>query len=275
MSYRNALLVVILSLLTPRFLAAAESTPLADAMAVWQLGDASGRGGRLSVEGNVELGVAVPDAERDASRARGGDGLAAAFHGGHLIIPAEPTASLPAGKAMTLCVRVRLADGAVAGNLLGWKGQGGRPAFRLFVGEFASKPSLIVELATDARDRSLRLSAPLAVLGAAEWHDVVVRYLAYRLELFVDGVLVDEEWPSGSLLAADGPLLVGAAVGGEAPQEKFSGVIDHVALWNRVSNRDARSSVFAGQAAIGWTNASTPRSTMPKDWTARSIWRSS
>ena len=69
---------------------------------------------------------------------------------------------------------------------------------------------LRVELAMDARDPPLRLGAPLAAIGAGP-HDVVLRYTGFRAELFVDGVMVDEEWPLGSLRPAgvrlpEGPL---------------------------------------------------------------------
>ena len=43
----------------------------------------------------------------------------------------------------------------------------------------------------------LRLRVPLKLSVPADWHDVVARFRGPNLELFVDGVLVDEEWPHG------------------------------------------------------------------------------
>ena len=57
---------------------------------------------------------------------------------------------------------------------------------------------LVVEIATDAKDTPLRLGAPAAAIGVGS-HEVVLRYTGFRAELFVDGVLVDEEWPMGSV----------------------------------------------------------------------------
>jgi len=80
---------------------------------------------------------------------------------------------------------------------------------RLLTGEMKSKQALIAELSTDARPTPFRLSVPLDVIGTDAPHDIVLRHLGCHLELFAGGVLVDEEWPLGSRLPAEGA--VGAA----------------------------------------------------------------
>ncbi|MEA3207530.1 MAG: beta-fructofuranosidase [Chthoniobacter sp.] len=149
-----------------------------------------------------------------------------------------PPASLPVlKKAMTLAVRCRK-DLPPAGDLLVWKDEQGRAAVRLLTGEVMARPSLIAELATDARPTPLRLSVPLDAIGADVPHDVVLRNLGSRLELFVDGVLVDEEWPYGSLLAGQAPLTVGAKS------------IEQVTLWDRSLNEDELRSLSGGASGL-------------------------
>ncbi|SEN99719.1 family 43 glycosylhydrolase [Paenibacillus sp. OV219] len=58
--------------------------------------------------------------------------------------------------------------------------------------------SLIAELYTDARKTPLVLSAPWDRLGSSK-HSVHLQNLGYAVRLFVDGVLVDEDWPMGAI----------------------------------------------------------------------------
>lgn len=65
---------------------------------------------------------------------------------------------------------------------------------------------------------------PVGLIGATDWHDVVVSLTGPKLELWIDGVLVDEEYPIGLTRQRTLPFVVG---------DGFSGMIDHVALWQR------------------------------------------
>lgn len=76
----------------------------------------------------------------------------------------------------------------------------------------------------DCRAGLLRVAAPVDWIGRDGWHEFVVRFNGPNLELFVDGVLVDEEWPHGELRHFTGPFVVGP---------DFSGEIAHVAIWDR------------------------------------------
>lgn len=98
--------------------------------------------------------------------------------------------------AMTLVVRVRgLVD---AGELLRWGGPDGTPSVARLAVE--ADGNLVFELGFSHNPSPLRLVAPVARIGADQAHVLVVRYLGHRLELWVDGVLMDEDWPVGSLL---------------------------------------------------------------------------
>lgn len=94
----------------------------------------------------------------------------------------------------------------------------------------------------------MRLRVPVAVIDPARWHDVIVRFRGPNLELFVDGVLVDEEWPHGALYQFGAPFLLGAGYAGGQVQAGFRGAIDHVALWSRAL-RDEEIATLAGGAA--------------------------
>lgn len=71
--------------------------------------------------------------------------------------------------------------------------------------------SLSVDFTADAKPQPLELGAPWQKLGAAP-HRIAVRYRGYRLELLVDGVLLDEEWPMGNLDLREASVLIGEGV---------------------------------------------------------------
>ena len=96
-------------------------------------------------------------------------------------------------------------------------------------------------------DGVLRLAVPLDMIDPARWHDVAVRFRGPNLELFIDGVLVDEEWPHGALYQFVSPLLIGAGYEKGELRAGFRGQIDHVALWNRAL-KDEEIAALAGGA---------------------------
>jgi hypothetical protein len=91
----------------------------------------------------------------------------------------------------------------------------------------------------------LRLGVPVSTIDPVRWHDVVARFRGPNLEFFVDGVLVDEEWPHGELYEFSSPFLIGAGYAGGKLQTGFRGQIDHVALWN-CALRDEEIATLAG-----------------------------
>jgi hypothetical protein len=90
---------------------AAGRSPFKDAVAVWHLADQGEQAGertRLTVQGNVKLGVNLEGPERGASLRRGGDGRVAEFDGGYLIAGEKAAEALRLdGDKMTFCMRVR------------------------------------------------------------------------------------------------------------------------------------------------------------------------
>jgi len=69
----------------------------------------------------------------------------------------------------------------------------------------------------------MRVGVPAARIGKGRTHDIVLRFSGACLSLFVDGVLVDEDWPVGQIPSAAAPLRIGGA-GGDA-------VIEAVTVW--------------------------------------------
>ncbi len=215
----------------------APSATFDDAVVVWHfadLSDSSGRGSSLRMSGAVTPGNSLPEPDAAASRARGGDGSAARLDGGRLDAGQGQGGCLAlAGAEMSLCVRLRLDAGVEDTPILSMHGGHEALLYNLFVTDLGRGPAIGFELGTDFDARPLQLSVPLDLVGPTAWHDVIVRFSGARLELWVDGVLVDEEWPLGGLRAGSGiPCLIGAESTGRGVQAGFSGWIDHAALWD-------------------------------------------
>jgi beta-fructofuranosidase len=75
-------------------------------------------------------------------------------------------------------------------------------------------------LKTDYRSEPLVVGAPLTALARLKKHSFLLRYEGYRLDLFYDGVLVDQEWPTGTVQT------------GEDPRLEFSSLVAQVSIWN-------------------------------------------
>ena len=107
----------------------------------------------------------------------------------------------------SLRVRLRLPATATDATIAQRQTDDRKGGFRLFAKDAQSAPALGFEAAFDWKharnNRPLQLSVPLAALAADRFHEVIVRFTGPTLELFVDGVLVDEEWPVGAIAQAD------------------------------------------------------------------------
>ncbi len=89
-------------------------------------------------------------------------------------------------------------------------------------------------LAADTKNSIQRVMFPMQLAGPREWHDVIVRATGPKLELWIDGVLVDEEFPIGNTRPATVPRYFGAARLADGKMlAGFRGLMDHAALWHR------------------------------------------
>ncbi|MCM3626928.1 glycosyl hydrolase [Paenibacillus glycanilyticus] len=110
---------------------------------------------------------------------------------------------LNAGAVKTLAVGLEL-SGEETGDLLA----AGSGAIRIYSngGTDLEALSLTAECYTDARPAPIQLSVPWDAIGRGK-HSLLWQYGGHFVRLYVDGVLVDEDWPMGSIML-DGNLQV-------------------------------------------------------------------
>ncbi len=237
-------------------------SPLKDAVQVWNFAGNKG----LKLNGSVLTGVKLDDKDKAASIERGGDGFTARFDGGWLDAGQGTNNSLNFGEyGFTLHIRLRVPDMKWDKPIISKHGGKDKLAWQLYGYQYGSGDSiwentrqnylsysdssgngyaLEFELGVQPHPGhaeykktpdpgSFRVGVPIKMIGAKEWHDVTVRFSGASLELFVDGVLVDEEWPIGKLRISPAPCLIGAAQIGDQLVSGFNGEIACAAVWNR------------------------------------------
>ena len=91
---------------------------------------------------------------------------------------------------------------------------------------------------------------PVALIGPTEWHDIVMTLTGPKLELWIDGVLVDEEYPIGVTRKRTLPFLIGAGHENGELKTGFKGLVDHVAIWNRPLSQDEIVTLSGGSGRV-------------------------
>ena len=128
--------------------------------------------------------------------------------------------------------------------------QAGRRAALLAQGERAASGNRWMRNRNFA-DGVLPVSAPVDWFGRDGWHDVVIRFADTVVELYVDGALIDEEWPHGPLYRFCSPFLFGAGYSPDGKVEAgFSGEIDHIAFWDRPLEPDEIVALSGGREHV-------------------------
>ncbi|MBM4084033.1 MAG: hypothetical protein FJ272_04510 [Planctomycetes bacterium] len=216
-------------------------TVFADAVAVWHLGDLESANGAcpLKVHGAARVGVELQAAEREASRARGGDGKAAEFSGGWLDAGQGADGRLNLkGEAMTMLLRLRNPSGKWNdGELFCKHGGHDRLAYNLFV----NNQQIGFEFGAEGRTGLAgQVTLPASALDPKQWHDVIARYDGRELVLFLNGLVAGRVRATGALRQGNTePVLLG--------RRGFQGQMDHAALWARALS-DAEISALSGGA---------------------------
>lgn len=203
----------------------------------------------------------LADAERDGFTVHGdvasGGGLGAVFRGGHLTFAADnPQLVALRGEAFTLHVRAKLPMVIHDhGTIICRQTADAKAGFRVFVTDNKEGRRLVCEVAFDGkRDRPLRVGVPLTKIfkGVEHWNNIVVRFTGPKLDLFVDGVLVDEEWPIGAIVhAAAEPLLLGKRSDRAGTHAPFTGHLETLTFWNRAVADEEVMALSGGASAIG------------------------
>jgi len=97
----------------------------------------------------------------------------------------------------------------------------------------------------------LPISAPVDCFGRDGFHDVIIRFADTVVELYIDGVLIDEEWPHGALHRFAGPFIIGAGFSDDGKVDAaFTGQIDYVALWNRALTAEEIITLSGGKKIV-------------------------
>ena len=93
-------------------------------------------------------------------------------------------------------------------------------------------------LHTDYKTDPLLVAIPLHLLSPSIPRHMLLRYQQFRLSLFVDGVLVDEEWP------------VGVVPTGKIPRLQVSAPVTQIEIWNSALRDDAIAATNGGATQI-------------------------
>ncbi len=252
MSRAAAFLALLVVVVAPASRAAESPTPFDDAAALWHMSslkNAAPGGDDLAVRGNVGIGVELTGDERHASVLRGGDGRAARFDGGYLDAGGGPDGRLNLkANAFTLCIRLRDPSGRWMAPLFSKHGGHDKLVYNLFSHDFGAGKVIGFEIGTERTRGMTQVSVPLSIIGETDWHDIICRYNGAKLQLFVDGVWMDEEFPMGPLRQGNTePCLIGAESVGGAVKSGWRGLVDHAALWSRALS-DAEIEALSGGA---------------------------
>ena len=218
-----------------------------NAVAVWQMGDLKDSAGKsdLALVGDVTVGKKLEGKDLEESLACGGDEFVAQFDGGYLDAGQGADGVLNV-TGSTLTVAVRLRSPAATWELPLFSKHGGHD--QLVYNLYSLASEIGFELGTRDTPGVSRTKVPVAKIGPTDWHTVMCRYDGTKLEMFVDGVLMDEAYPSGPLREGNKvPCLIGAESYGNHVKTGWRGQIDYVALWNRALS-DAEIESLSGGA---------------------------
>lgn len=126
-------------------------------------------------------------------------------------------------------------------------------------GSVQSQNQVQFSVTTDFGPQASIVGLPVDLLDVSKSHDLYLRYVGYRIDLFVDGVLADEEWPIGKL-AASGTRLI-----------ETRGRISKIAIWSNALQDQEIKARNGGNAEIALrTNAMFgPEASQPQYWRPR------
>lgn len=143
------------------------------------------------------------------------------------------------GLHWSLALDLRVTEAAAPGMLLAVAPAGCPASHRLELVRDGEALVLRFSLRTDFRPAPLTLDARLPTV-TAERISVIVRCTPARIELLIDGVVIDEEWPAGAVPSGDGLV---CTLGGADIATGLA--IERVELWTRALG-DAEIAVRAG-----------------------------
>ncbi len=253
MSIRSLLFCACL-LTTSLVPAAAQETAsiMKDAVAVWHMksaDDGAGANSRLEPIGDkTAFGVKLDREDATASLQRGGDGYAARFSNGALLVGQGANGEINLkGKELTILLRLKSEGDSWDVTLFSKHGGHERLQYNIFC---FGMPDGALDLGFEIGTTEGFVKAP-AIIPADRmkgWHDIVARFDGSRAELYFDGEACASVPLSGLLRpGSDSPLIIGGESGGDGVARRFTGMIDHAVLWNRALTADEIAQVSGRQ----------------------------
>ncbi len=242
------------------------SDVLETAVAVWHCGDlldSQAPGSDVTTRGEVQLGVALTGAEREASLSRGGDGLVAQLDHGWLDAGSGADRELElTGSSFTALIRLQCPSGRwTTRGLFAKGGPHDRLVFNFFSHDFSHGPPGMrvgCEIGVEGKPGLAgQVTALVPQIGPSDWHDLVARYDGTELVLFVDGVVMQRVPCSGELRQGNAePVAIGAGTNNGTSDTPFPGLIDHAALWNHALTDEEIITLSGGEE---WVNAQSAK----------------
>ena len=169
-------------------------------------------------------------------------------HNANAKIPVPRDAFALPSKAFTLAVKIRRAESLSPGPILTLKDSKGQAPIVLYVGPLGSgsegteEKTIAFSVRTDFKPQPLNVGLPVRLLntepGKEAEHELILRYEGFRVDLFVDGVLADQDWPIG-VLAPNGIEVLQASSNVSALQ-----------VWPRTLDDATIAAISGGAAAI-------------------------
>ena len=148
----------------------AAAGPWDDAVAVWHMAgpdDSAGDNSRLTVHGEVTVGTSLDEGDAAASRARGGDGIAADIRGGWLAAGSGVNGELDQrDETISLLIRVRDPSGRWAGPLVTKSGGPARVAYALRSVAPASGMLFTAEIGTTKNAKPMEARVPISAVNS-------------------------------------------------------------------------------------------------------------
>ena len=216
-----------------------------DAIAVWHFSELNhfADNNPLTTHGDVPF-VSLEGKDFKASVSRDGDGIAAHFKGGWFNAGQGKDDKLNlTGKNVSILARVKADTIKGFAPLISKAGNDQNIAYRISMNVRDGDVYIETMMGSDDIAGAHLLKYKLPEDEIAKWHDIVLRFNGKISELFVDGILRDDEVTVGDIRDWNRrPTLIGAQykrqygyadVADDQVEAVFEGLIDHIALWNK------------------------------------------
>ena len=212
-----------------------------DAVAVWHFSNSNDN--RLTAHGDTKF-VSLNGKEAGDSKSRGGDGIVARLNGAWFDAGQGTNEELNlTGKNVSILVRMKADTVKGFAPLISKAGNDQNIAYRISLNIRDGDVFVESLIGIDDIGGAQLLKYKIPKDEVTQWHDVLMRFNGKISELFVDGILRDDEVTVGDIRDWNRrPVLIGAQykqpygyaeVKDGQVEAVFNGLIDHVALWNK------------------------------------------